>query len=236
MNPKDAELIRRSMLAQQFEHSLVSDREKENKKNAELIEKADQEKKSFEQGYHLFIEEMEKHSSDDTFACGEDTAPVAKESFKISSEASISTSSLDFWKNYSEHPTPLRDFLDYSDDLLLNLYNDATFLYGNKQYREAIIGYKFLCLMDPSVSSFWIGLGLALEVNDEPAEGMQAFEKGIETSSSEFTPYLGVIRCSKKLHDFKRTIELLSQAKEDPLLEKEAKASLEYIASIQNRR
>ncbi len=228
-NLDDAELIREAMRLQRSRSvSLIESTEKNNQKILKLQENAILKKKSFDQGYELCIKELESHSTNETSL--EDN-PLTAKTYEMEEEAKKTVDSMEFWTNYLQNSTKIQYLVNYSDEMLLELYDLARIYYENKHHQKAIKIYTFLTLLNPDIPSFWVGLGLALEDNNQILEAIETFEKAIAITPHKFTAYLGLIRCSEKLQDFNKISAQLTKACENEELKGDAIAALEYISS-----
>jgi tetratricopeptide (TPR) repeat protein len=229
----DVDLIRKNMLYSNLGLAKIENSvEKEQQKLLILEEKAKLKKEMFEKGYINLMKEIENNSAGGFIKSDNDIDLIPIDKFTMDENTKNLINNIDFWKNYIENPSPLKYLFRYSNQMLLFLYEISSNFYENKEYPEAISSYNFLTMLKPDISSFWIALGLALEDNNELLEGIQAFEKGAESSPSVFTPYFGIIRCSEKLQDFTKASELLLKACDNKALENEAKEALEYISNV----
>lgn len=189
----------------------------------------------FEKGYSTLAAEIERQAFNGIFKAGDDVDSFAVEEFKLNDKTKNDITTEEFWVLPPDtQPKKLQSLLGYSDNILINLYTLATHFYEAKQHQEAIHSYAFLCLLNPAISPFWIGSGLALEANNELTEAQNAFENAIKCAPFEEESYLGMIRCSEKLKDFSKVIVLLTENSKNPAFEAEAKIALEYIATKQS--
>ncbi len=226
------DLIQKEMLRAQLNPSEISiSNHQEEKLLINLKENAKKKKEAFEIGYLLLRDEIKKVSTDGLFGVSDDLEPISIEQFIINDKTIFS---LEFWINYVKKPSRIQNQMNYSNNLLLSLYSFGTHFYEKKQYKEAIDSYNFICMLNPSISSFWIALGLSLEGNNELNNAFEAFERAVELTPFEIAPYIAMIRCSEKVHDFTKVIILLEKACENQDFKEEAKAALEYLSSLKN--
>lgn len=230
----DALLIERALKSQQLGMSstiLTSDQKME-QAGLELEREVLDKKEAFLKNYHFSLGEIEKKSHNGLFSSNDDIPSIPIDKYRLDEDTNLLINDLEFWKN--DRPLEMQSTLDYSDEMLLSLYSLASLYYDQKQYHDSLLIYTFLSELNPEISSFWIGMGLAFEGNEELAKAMEAFEKAIQSEPLNFLPYLGLIRCSEKLHDFNKATFWLENAKESEKFKSEAKASLEYIAHKKN--
>ena len=228
----DIELIRQAMQQQCLGAApIAKPGHRDNQKRLELQKNVMEKKKAFEVGYDFCIKEIEGRSIDGSFVSGDDIPAISVEALKINDNASKKISGMDFWESYVEHPTKIQFLMNYSNDMLLSIYELAGIFYHNKQHQEAIKIYKFLCLLNPFIPSFWIGLGLSLEDDMQLPEAIEAYETASQLAPSNFTPYLGLIRCSELLNDFTKIVEQLKKALNSADLKEDAQVALEYLST-----
>ncbi|MBA3239107.1 MAG: hypothetical protein H0T62_12265 [Parachlamydiaceae bacterium] len=232
-NSVDFNFIRQEMLTTHLNPSKLTNLNNTKEKLLNVLEEdARKKKEAFEKGYYLLKAQMEDSSIDGLFKANDELEPIAIENFKTNEEMLSSIFTLAFWKNYVKKPSKIQTQMNYSDEMLLCLYSLGSHFYEEKQYREAIDSYNFICMLNPSISSFWVALGLSLEGNNEMSSAFKAFERAVELTPFEIAPYIALIRCSEKLHDFRSVIELLNKASNNPNFEEDAKAALEYVLSV----
>lgn len=229
----DMDLVKRGMNSLQDE-GLALQTDKENRKTLELKKQASDQKKSFEKSYNFCLKEIKARAVNGHFVTtGEDIPPIAIELFEIDEDIKSYLDSIEFWESNIENPIKIQFLTDFTDDMLLSLYHLATLHFEKKQYPDCIQIYTFLNLMNPEIASFWMGLGLSYEANDELGAAIEAFEKAMSVQPLQFTPYIGLIRCSEKLKSFDNITIKLKKATEIKELEEDAKAALEYLSSLQ---
>jgi tetratricopeptide (TPR) repeat protein len=215
--------------------SITNNREQEEKKFLDLEKNAYLQKKLFEESCEFCLHEIESNSYNQFFIPpNRDAQEIPLQSFKINENAKAILRTKEFWQKNLENLTIIKSIINYEDDVLISLYSLATYFFKEKRYQESIKVYTFLCFLNPSISSFWNGIGLAFEANDQLFEAMEAFEKAVPLEPSKFTPYISLIRCSEKVNEFSKVKTMLIKALEVPELEKMAEAALEYLLSIKH--
>ena len=78
----------------------------------------------------------------------------------------------------ANHQT-LQAVLGFADDMLLEMYEVAFGLFEQKRYSECIDAFVFLTTVNPNVSSFWLGLGSALQMDERLDEALAAYRIAI---------------------------------------------------------
>ena len=226
----DMELVRQGM---RWDGGLALQADNETRKTLELENRSQHQKNSFDKSYNFCLSELKTHALDGyIFTEGENIPPIAIRLFEIDENSKSILDTNEFWESNIDNPTKIQFIADYTDDMLLSLYHLATIHFEKKQYSDCKKIYSFLCLMNPDIPSFWMGMGVSLEANDELGAAMEAFDKAIIAEPLKFTPYIGLIRCSKKLKSFDNINIQLKKATEIKELEEDAKAALEYLSSL----
>ncbi len=228
----DMDLVSRRMNSLQG-GGLALQAQKENQKTLELKKQATDQKISFEKSYNFCLTEIKARAVDGYLVTtGEEIPPIAIGQFEIDEDIKSYLDSTEFWESNINNPIKIQFLTDYTDEMLLSLYHLATIYFEKKQYSDCIQIYSFLNLMNPEIASFWMGLGLSYEANDQLGAAIEAFEKAISAEPLKFTPYIALIRCSEKLKSFDNITIQLKKATEIKELEEDAKAALEYLTSL----
>jgi tetratricopeptide (TPR) repeat protein len=121
--------------------------------------------------------------------------------------------------------------LGYSDEVLLHFYALATQFLEEKMQEEALNSFTFLTMLNPYISSFWIGLGQAYESKQQYEQAIEAYAKAVEMEPADFTPFVGMVHCGQESRNFARVKELLEANRESPDVQKEVLEALAYVKS-----
>ena len=230
----DIELIQKSLKQSYYvSHSVESAEATQEKQEKVLIQQAEERQKRFKKGYDFLLQYIEGHANEGTFSVSESLPSALISEYRIPTTAEKTTSDIEQWKKQIENPIPIQEICAYSNNILLNFYEIASYFLTEKQQENAINSFSFLCDLNPNVASLWIGLGLSFESNKEYMQAMEALQKAISLEPSDFAPYLGMIRCCQELHDFTKVIECLEEAEKNPSTQNDAEEALEYIKQLQ---
>ncbi len=128
---------------------------------------------------------------------------------------------------YLAHHQTLQAVLGFADDILLDMYEVAFGLFEQKRYSECIDAFIFLTTINPNLSSFWLGLGSALQMDQRFDEALAAYKIAITKDPERLDGYLYAARCCMQLKDYaegQRICDVaLELAKEHPENEQLAK-------------
>lgn len=235
--PDDLDLIKKQMLAahqkslnlNQFENpEIVSKHEKL------TIEELNKVKSNFIKGYETLISEIQRRVINGYFRASDETEEVAITDCILSEDLKKKLLS-DNFKKLTEVGENFIDSTGYSNQVILNFYEVAVNLYHEAEYECAESAFIFLAYLKPSVTSFWIGLGLSLEAQKEFLQAIEAFQKAFMTESSDFSPFLGIIRCSQELKDYSKVKEFLKEQKDNLEIQNDVTEALIYIDSLENK-
>lgn len=230
----DYKLVRRAMQSSHDELSQLEDPEVAKKREASILEnRANEMMTRFNTGYEVILKEILEHSVGETFSAKEESDPVLVDNCMMKDEIKELMGDLKTWKEQLIEQRKLQALCGYSNNVLLNFYEMATRFFDEKKYDDALNAFTFLCMLNPAVSSFWIGQALTFEAKQDYTKAIEAFEKGVKAEPLDFDPFLGMIRCSQELKDYHKVRDLLEAERENPAIEEEVKEALEYIKSLQ---
>lgn len=100
---------------------------------------------------------------------------------------------------FLEKNKTLQDILGFSREKLGSLFDQAIALLQTSRFDEAIQGFSFLSRVNPYVSDFWVGLGLAREGNGDYKAALEDFYMAITMDPSRLESYLYAAECCLEL-------------------------------------
>lgn len=199
-----------------------------NKKNL-----AEQDRKDFIQGYESALKLIEQEAKAGVFNTSEEAGTISVEECALPEEFRKIIETSELWKEpYEKHE--LISLSGFSSKIVLNFYSVGINLFDEKKYKESLSVFTFLSILNPEISAFWVGKGLCYEGDLAYDKAIEEFAHAIEADSSEFEPFLGIMRCSQQLKDYSKLIELLNAQKENEAIKDEVAEALEYIDSVKN--
>ncbi len=100
------------------------------------------------------------------------------------------------------HQQTLQAVFGFADDVLLDMYEVAFGLFEQKRYSECIDAFIFLTTINPNVSSFWLGLGSALQMEARLDEALAAYRIAITKDPERLDSYLYAARCCVQMKEY----------------------------------
>ena len=89
----------------------------------------------------------------------------------------------------------LQSILQISDETLQSLYFLSRYLYEHQQYEEACGAFYLLSVINPSYTTFWIGLGNCEYLLQRYQEALSSYSFASQVESSNPTPQILAARC-----------------------------------------
>lgn len=112
-----------------------------------------------------------------------------------------------------------KDIINLSDEVLDKYYAISRKLLSEKRYKEAAKAYTFLTFLTPLHSSFWLGLGIAEQSQEDYNEALAAYMMAIETNPDNLAPYANCAQCCIALNENSTAKRLCEKALELPSIE-----------------
>ncbi len=114
---------------------------------------------------------------------------------------------------FLEKNKTLQDILGFSREKLGTLFDQAIALLQASRFDEAIQGFSFLSRVNPYVSDFWVGLGLAREGNGDYKGALEDFYMAITMDPSRLESYIYAVDCCLELGKISQADTILHSAK-----------------------
>lgn len=220
--PLDVQIHRESLSAQT--QKILLNNEYSEEELAEIAQKLE----FFNKGYDLLVEEVKKNAKDGLFQAHLELEPILVDALVLTDE-SYEEGVEELINNKFSRTTYLDEIFEYDEKILLNLYQIAVQYFDEAETEKAILAFTFLTYVHPGVSSFWKGLGLSYERDQNLVEAINAYKMAVE-QSEDFGPYYDLIRCCERIGDFNEILVLLGKLKENGRFAEEVENSFDYIA------
>ena len=159
--------------------------------------------------------------------------------FVISEEAVKRLSDEDLLAEYFDEGKPLQELFGFSNEATAEFYGVARELIELKRHQEAVKAFLFLTALNPYISEFWLGLGLAKQQCKLLEDALYAFGVAYGLDGSDIFPYALAAQCCIDLKRFDRALEIIDEAEayaienDEKQLKKDAAAARDYV--IQER-
>lgn len=140
------------------------------------------------------------------------TDPENLEEFLIPEEAFARLSDPEVLKRYVEEGKTFQEIIGYSDETMHKFYLAARALFEAQRYKEASDAFLFLTTLDPFSSTYWIGMGLCEQVNEDYQSALVAY--GMAVLSNQDDPYAHYYSasCYYGLRDYDNAFNSIEQA------------------------
>ena len=149
-------------------------------------------KKSYNNGYHLLIEELKKSTKENV------------KSYEAKVDGLKMLDNPDAFKNFLADGKSISEVLGFSEQAIDKFYEAAHHLIAQKRYKEAKDAFFFLVTIAPQVSECWLGLGLAYGQCKETEGAIQSFLRAIALSPHKADGYVAFARLFTALDDMPR--------------------------------
>lgn len=107
-----------------------------------------------------------------------------------------------------------QEVVGYSDAAMERLYLAAQRLLANKHCADAADAFLFLVGLNPRKSSYWLGLGMASQMNRDFETAVDAYELAAIGEIDCPVPYLYLGKCFFALHEREAALDAFSLAVE----------------------
>ncbi len=129
--------------------------------------------------------------------------------FKLSLEIKKSLKKENFLREELQANKTLEQILVFKPSTMDKFYAVAEQLYEKKAYQEASEVFFFLATLNPHEQSYWIGLGLANQMNTHYEEAIDAYEMAITCEITQPMPYFYLAKCLFAIHDRESAMQAL---------------------------
>jgi tetratricopeptide (TPR) repeat protein len=228
INSGDLDYIRKMLLSSACGPNNIESPEQRLKKQTLSDEgKQKKAKEQFWKGYEILREEINHSGKEELEIEGTDESVSIKDCLLSEDKKSKIVDEV-FGKDLA-----LNDICNFSPNALIALYQIALGLHTQLKYEEASLAFYYLATVVPELSSFWVGLGLSLEGKQDYIGAIHAFTKGLKVNPSDFSPFMGIIRCCQQFKEYSQAKILLEAQKENAEIKEDVKEALEFIDHLE---
>ena len=114
-------------------------------------------------------------------------------------------------KDIAEGKT-LQEIFGFSNAMMLELYEAAKSILEQGRFVDAASTFSFLTTLNPYVSDFWVGLGMAQQNGNDYESAIFSFEMAFTLEGGTITPYMLAAQCFMEMGDSDRAIAVLELA------------------------
>jgi len=151
----------------------------------------------------------------------------------------------DVLMEYIKEGRPLQQLFGFSNETTVEFYEAAKSILEQNRYEDAINAFTFLTTLNPYISDFWLGLGMAHQQNNDFDKAIYAYSVGFKLKGGKIFPYSLAAQCCMEIKDYEQALKIMEQAEiyaeehaeeEDTRkLKKDAKKGRRYILQEQKK-
>ncbi len=157
-------------------------------------------KEKFESGYFTLLSEISKNKEKNV------------DDYKVSEEKLAHIKDSDFLMKSVLEGDTFQKLLGFTNEQMLDLYEVCTKLIDQKRFEDSQNAFMFLLVLNPTISSFWTGLGVIWQQEHRLQEALFAFKVAIIHKMDSIEPYLSALRCCLEMQDHEEANRLLQIA------------------------
>lgn len=111
----------------------------------------------------------------------------------------------------SEGKSP-QEIMGFSTETMAKFYQAAYLLFENKQYEDSANAFLFLATLNPHNPEYWVGLGMATQLNHDYESAIDAYEVAALSDITSPIPYFYLAKCLFAIHDRESALQALDLA------------------------
>ncbi|MFI0434500.1 MAG: SycD/LcrH family type III secretion system chaperone [Parachlamydiaceae bacterium] len=105
-----------------------------------------------------------------------------------------------------------QEILRVPDRVMAQFYKAAYELFEEKRYQDASHAFLFLVTLNPDHHEYWLGLGMATQLNQDYESAIDAYEIAALCDISSPVPYFYLAKCLFAIHDRESALHALDLA------------------------
>jgi len=134
------------------------------------------------------------------------------EEFIISEDAIERINDKEILMKQLEEGKPLQELFGFTNEVTVEFYETAKNILEQKRFEDAINAFTFLTTLNPYISDFWLGLGMAQQRNNNYDEALFSYSVGFTLEGRKIFPYILAAQCCMEVKDFERAHEVIDMA------------------------
>lgn len=107
-----------------------------------------------------------------------------------------------------------QDILEFSNETMAKFYGAAYRLFEHRLYVDAANAFLFLVTLNPYNHDYWLGLGMATQLNGDFEAAIDAYEMAAISEIENPVPYFYLAKCLFAMHERDSALEALDLALE----------------------
>jgi type III secretion system low calcium response chaperone LcrH/SycD len=105
-----------------------------------------------------------------------------------------------------------QEIMEFSDETMAKFYKAAYVIFEHKRYQDAANAFLFLATLNPHHHEYWLGLGMATQLNQDYESAIDAYELAAMCDISSPVPYFYLAKCLFAIHDRESALQALDLA------------------------
>lgn len=105
-----------------------------------------------------------------------------------------------------------QEIVEFSDATMTKFYKAAYALFEHQRYSDAANAFFFLATLNPCRHEYWLGLGMATQLNKDYESAIDAYELAAFCDLSSPVPYFYLAKCLFAIHDRESALQALDIA------------------------
>lgn len=105
-----------------------------------------------------------------------------------------------------------KDIVEFSEEAMAKSYKTALQFFQEGRFQDAGDAFLFLCYLDPSKYEYWLGLGMATQMNHNYEGAIDAYELAAICDINSPVPYFYLAKCLFAIHDHESSLQALELA------------------------
>ncbi len=134
------------------------------------------------------------------------------EEFRIPQEALEKLKDPLYVKNQVAEGRTFQEILGFTLKTMDKFYSAAYNLFQRQQYEEAADAFVFLTTLNPRIHTYWVGLGMSEQLNEEYDAALMAYSMAILTNVENPLPHYHSAACYHALQEKENAVASLEMA------------------------
>ena len=105
-----------------------------------------------------------------------------------------------------------QEIMEFSNETMAKFYKAAYLLFEHKHYEDAGNAFLFLATLNPRNHEYWLGLGMASQLNGNYEAAIDAYELAAITNIESPVAYFYLAKCLFAIHDRESSLQALELA------------------------
>lgn len=132
--------------------------------------------------------------------------------FRLSEKAKAKLKNKKLLKKELAEGKTAQEIMGFSDITMAKFYGAAYRLFEHKRYLDAANGFLFLATLNPHNHEYWLGVGMATQMNHDYESAIDAYELAAICNISSPVPYFYLAKCLFAIHDRESALQALDLA------------------------